>query len=519
KSGKVTIKCADGTKFKFKLAYSLKLGSDTEFDNIELVNANKSWGAILACGHELTMGEGVTTSIENTNNRAIAIYGGDTGSVTTDYDAHIVLKGGTWRSVYGGHHTGMFGGNSTVEVSNVTMTHKLSAKNETGTFNGEATLIADLRGNKTVTSASYLEIPTFLVDDGYEAVLDGTTYKQVPSAQVVDTVYVDGIGTAENTYATLEEAIAALPMDGGKVIVCSDTIAVLQGATKTLPEKNGTVLIEGSDPSVKITLRGWLILGSATTFSNLTLYTDLDANIAIYANGNLLTVEENVLTARADGARWIRLFGGTRGQDTEYDTHLVVKAGTYRDIFGGSDWQNITGSSVIELSNTAVELKVTNAGNVGGGKGYVTGTHELILDLRGGKTVSAATFAETPTTILVDEGYVATLDGTIYKQVKETTTDTVYLDGTGATDGAYTTLEAAISMLPDEGGTVIVCGDTAMVAGSELILPAKSGKVTIKCADGTKFKFKLAYSLKLGSDTEFDNIELVNANKSWGAIL
>ncbi|MBQ4556980.1 MAG: hypothetical protein IJA60_04975, partial [Clostridia bacterium] len=239
KSGKVTIKCADGTKFKFKLAYSLKLGSDTEFDNIELVCANKSWGAILACGNKLTMGEGVTTSIENTANRAISIYGGDTGSVTTDYDTHLVIKGGEWRMIFGGHHNGTFGGNSTVEVSSVTVTNKLSAKCEVGTFNGDATLIADLRGNKTVTSANYLETPTFLVDDGYEVVLNGNTYMQNKVMLPSDTVYVDGTGATDGAYLTLEKGISMLLEDGGTVIVCGDTTVGTANEMLTLPAKSG----------------------------------------------------------------------------------------------------------------------------------------------------------------------------------------------------------------------------------------------------------------------------------------
>ena len=39
--------------------------------------------------------------------------------------------------------------------------------------------------------------------------------------------------------------------------------------------------------------------------------------------------------------------------------------------------------------------------------------------------------------------------------------DSVYLDGTGSTPGAYTTISAAVSALPN-GGTVIVKGDTVI---------------------------------------------------------
>ncbi len=425
KSGKVTITSENGAKLI--IARTIILGSETEFDNIELCNASADMGFIYGAGNKMVFGENIVTSISNTTDRWLTLVGGDSDEDVAS--THVIVKSGKYRNIFGGNNSTVFTGDAKVEVSNVTLTNTLSGKSISNNFAGTYELIADLRGNKTVTAGTFAETPELITDEGYVPVLVGKTYSQVPESMITDTVYVDGTGATEGAYTSLEEAISMLPDEGGTVIVCGDTVAVLQNATKTLPAKSGPVLIEGADKNVKLTLRGWLILSSATTFSNLTLYTDLDANIAIYANGNLLTIEEDVLTAKADGARWMRLFGGTRGKDVAYDTHLVVKAGTYRDVFGASDWQNLTGSTLIELSNVTVELKLMSAGNAGGGKGYITGTGEIIADLRGGKTVTVpSSFTETPT-FRVDAGYEAVLSGTTYKQEKVECTGDVNGDG------------------------------------------------------------------------------------------
>lgn len=97
------------------------------------------------------------------------------------------------------------------------VTSVLSAGNETGDFHGTAVLIANLRGNRTVTDAKFSQTPICITDDGYAAALDGNAYFQVKEPP--NAVYVDGTGATEGAYRTLEEAVAALPNDGGTVIV------------------------------------------------------------------------------------------------------------------------------------------------------------------------------------------------------------------------------------------------------------------------------------------------------------
>lgn len=175
KSGKVVITGENGAKLM--IAYGLKLGSETEIDRIELVNASTNEGFISAMGHKLTVGENVTTSREGTD-RWLTIRGGNTVSdETATYDSHLIIRAGTWRYIFGGSK-GIFNGNSTVQVSGITV-GTLSAENERGAFQGTALLMVDLRGGKTVTANKYAQEPIVLTDDGYVAVRNGDTYAQV----------------------------------------------------------------------------------------------------------------------------------------------------------------------------------------------------------------------------------------------------------------------------------------------------------------------------------------------------
>lgn len=82
--------------------------------------------------------------------------------------------------------------------------------------------------------------------------------------------------------------------------------------------------------------------------------------------------------------------------------------------------------------------------------------------------------------------------------------EVVYLDGTGATDGAYTTLPDAIAAV-DAGGTIIVSGDTttsttdSVKADRGFTLTAENGAV-----------LTLGKNLYLGGNTVIESIALVN---------
>ena len=95
--------------------------------------------------------------------------------------------------------------------------------------------------------------------------------------------------------------------------------------------------------------------------------------------------------------------------------------------------------------------------------------------------------------------------------------DTVYLDGTGATEGAETDFATAFSKL-ENGGTLIVCGDTSFGTDSKgVTLSAVGGKVTITGENGATLK--MARSLTLNSEVEFNNINFDCAHADNGNII
>ncbi|MBQ4153253.1 MAG: dockerin type I repeat-containing protein [Oscillospiraceae bacterium] len=181
KNGKVTITGQNDARLA--ISFVVALGSETEIDNIELCCAAPSFGFIYASGHKLTIGENVTTTQEGTG-RWLTIFGGysDGDGPST----HIVVKAGKYEHIYGANFNATFTGTTKVEVSNVEVTGDLTGKS-INNFAGTAELIVDLRSGKTVVAPNLVE-PTFLVDDGYKAVKDGNTYKQVEKTDLTFTV-------------------------------------------------------------------------------------------------------------------------------------------------------------------------------------------------------------------------------------------------------------------------------------------------------------------------------------------
>ncbi len=253
------------------------------------------------------------------------------------------------------------------------------------------------------------------------------------SAAATDVVYVDGTGATDGAYTALENAIAALPETGGTVIVCGDTVVALNNATLYLPEKSGKVTITGEN-GVKLSIAYVLCLGSETEIDNIELC-NASAYGYVYAMGHKLTIGENVTTTKADGINdHLWLFGGHPDADLA-STHLVIKAGTYKYIFGANFGAKFSGTSKVEASNITTEY--LSAKCLDGSAGIFTGTAELIIDLRGNKTVTANNFVE-PYTFLTDDGYEAVKNGNTYKQER------VVVLGDANGDGSVTVVDVLL---------------------------------------------------------------------------
>ena len=326
------------------IARVLTLTSAVEFRDINLRNAATAFGGnIYAQGNALTIGEGVTTSKVG-NLADLALFGG-AGNAVVDYDTHLSVSSGSWRAVYGGNYMGTLSGNSTVIIRNASVTGTLSAGNYTGTFSGTDSLTVDLRGGASVSAGTFKEVPTLLVDEGYEAVLNGSTYtQQKTEAAEPRTVYVDGTGKTAGAYASISAALAEMP-GGGEVILCGDTD--IQAAT-VLP-KTAAVVIRAENGAM-LNIGGNLTLGGDTTFRDITLNKTLSGNLYLVAAGHALTMDSGVVCLNYTASQFLSVVGGNYSSAFVGDTHITIRSGYFRNVFGGNYYGSFTGNTYVDIS-------------------------------------------------------------------------------------------------------------------------------------------------------------------------
>ncbi|MBQ9428767.1 MAG: hypothetical protein IJU41_04395 [Clostridia bacterium] len=384
KSGKVTVSALGGAKLT--IARTLKLTSEVEFDNIELVSSSSGYGFVYAQGSALTIGRHVTTSRTEGAKWLTLIGGASSGTVA--YNTHLTVKAGTYAVIYGGNNTGSFSGTSTVEVSDITVTGTLSAESYSGTYSGTPLLILDLRGGKTVTAGTFKGTPTFLTDDGYEAALTGGTYAQRkieegPAAEP-RTVYVDGTGKTPGAYASLAAALAEMP-GGGRIILSGDT----EITSPVTFAKTAAVTITSVDEendytgTAALKISADVTLGGDTTFENIVIERTKLASGQLYiiAAGHALTFESGVICLNYTGVQWISLVGGNYDSAFAGDTHITVKSGHFRNLFAGNYTGAFTGNTYLNITGGVFDNAVCGGSYNGNftGDTHITFGGEAVL--------------------------------------------------------------------------------------------------------------------------------------------
>ena len=363
-----------------------------------------------------------------------------------------------------------------------------------------------------------------------------------------ETVYLDGTGTNVGAYATLPEAAEAVD-DGGTIIVSGDTTTPT--TAYTLPAK--TITITSQNDAV-LTLGRVLIASGDLAFENIAIANGTATNADfIYANGHNLTIGDGVTTiASTSTKRYISLAAGINTGTCAGSGTVTVKSGTWRNVYGGNYQGDFSGSASIVFEGGALSGGSMTLGNVSKG----TNTASVTVTVSGGSgttiqsgSIPAASYTVTLTggtvsklnldatvapavggsvtvadgtgtiTTSAPEGYeVAVADG-VYtlkeKVIVDMTPKTVYLDGTGNTDGAYTSLSAALSDMPG-GGTIILSGDTSVTAATAL---PETAEVVITSVYGDKdyretAALKLYANLALGGDTIFRNVAIERAKQT-----
>ena len=237
-------------------------------------------------------------------------------------------------------------------------------------------------------------------------------------------VYADGVGGSAEHYATLSEAVNALPQTGG-VVVVSGKVTVgnaekLSSKLITVTSKYGSVdATQGS-----LVLDGTLTLGADTVFENVTIV----GSGKILAAGNRLTVKASVKTESKNGTypsifggsdaalsansnlslaggTWKLICGGNAAGDFTGNSNVTVTGGTITDaLIGGNgpDGGNYTGNVELSMLGGKLNYNANGAGLVGGSVGK-SGGATVLFD--GNINVTVAGTAEVVNTILGSSRY------------------------------------------------------------------------------------------------------------------
>ena len=223
-------------------------------------------------------------------------------------------------------------------------------------------LIADLRGNKTVTAGIYKETPSLLVDDGYERIRMENTYMQRKIASAEPrTVYVDGTGQTEGAYTSLSAAVAEMP-GGGTIIIAGNTVI----AQSTVLPATGKLCItskyENEDYTdvAALQFKANLTLGAETVFKDIvlerTLYTG--GNLFIIAGGKPLTIDTGVVCLNYTGKPYLSVIGGNYNTDFVGESNITIKSGFFRNVFGGNHYGTFNGNSYVNILGGSYENAV-----------------------------------------------------------------------------------------------------------------------------------------------------------------
>ena len=145
--------------------------------------------------------------------------------------------------------------------------------------------------------------------------------------------------------------------DGGEIVIVGNYVY----------EDKGSVGVKGKT----ITISGGTLDLSSTTEFNINgsvvlkdIIVKANDNGSIFANGNSFTVEESV----AFNGRLGHLYGGSK-QVAQKSTHMVIKSGNYREIYGGGLQAGIEGDTYLFVG-----------GNVNKGIDVFANEHKEALD-------------------------------------------------------------------------------------------------------------------------------------------
>ncbi|MBQ7660900.1 MAG: hypothetical protein IJS44_02460, partial [Clostridia bacterium] len=185
------------------------------------------------------------------------------------------------------------------------------------------------------------------------------------SAFAAGVVYVDGTVAAagdgsspQTALKTFAAAVQAVKTGGGTIVLCGDT--TIPSAGIEVAASTGTITVTsvygGTDYDADLIMNGRLVLTGAYVFENINIHNNsATVPMEFFARGYTLTMEDTVTcTSESAGLIYPTVYGGKRMGVQSTDTHLIIRGGTWRSIFGGNYSKNFTANSVIDFTGGRV---------------------------------------------------------------------------------------------------------------------------------------------------------------------
>lgn len=390
--------------------WAMRMKGAATIENVTL-NAKAAWSYILAQGHRLVIGEGVTVTADPGITTALSIRGGGDGMEMAG-SCEVVIKSGAWKGVVGGTRNKDTNGNTHVTVYDSATVSTINMGNEnaadvTSTVFGSATvkLVGSsnpIPGNITGTVAAnkYIDLTEYdgpipaswknsgaiILEDVSKIPVDakpaseggvvgasGTVYDTGSSGSTELTgkiIYLSDNGSDNGDGTSITTAVKTLAKanqlvgEGGTIII-SDTY------THKTADKIVAAKLEGFTQDCILDIGSWRFdLGANCTIDNLTL--NVSYNWAfILCNGFTLNVGENVKTTKSGNANVpLSIRGGGEGSSVAGNTNITLKSGEWGSVIGGTKKGSINGNTTVTVYPGAT-INTASAGNDGSVEGNI----------------------------------------------------------------------------------------------------------------------------------------------------
>ncbi|MBQ9428499.1 MAG: hypothetical protein IJU41_03015 [Clostridia bacterium] len=203
------------------------------------------------------------------------------------------------------------------------------------------------------------------------------------SAFVAGVVFVDstvaaaGDGTSPaSPLKTFASAVQAVKTGGGTIVLCGDT-EIPSGGIE-VAASTGTITVtsvyDEVDYDADLVMNGRLVLTGVYVFENINIHNNsASAPMEIYARGYTLTIEDTVTcTSAGTGIIYPVIYGGKRMGVQSTNTHVIVRGGTWRSIFGGNYSKAFNANSVIDFTGGTVLFAVVGGNYIDNFTGNTT---------------------------------------------------------------------------------------------------------------------------------------------------